>query len=371
MSGAHLSEVILRLYAAAAAPDLWPEALRAVEDLTGAVGAVVDFAPLAPGVPGFSLSGRFDPEQCATFASEYMPHCRRIKAAMAHPELDVLYDSLVMSEQEMDRDPVQDWLARQGIRYFIGANLMRTASHHVTFSLQRSAAAGHVQSADIELHARLRPHVVQAVTLAEALETLKGRQAFAAAVLDRLPHAVFALGETGRIIFSNRRGEDLRSREPLLFKNDQLKTIVQAESAALAEAIRAASRPGLAASGGGVRLSRRSSTLPLHLVVSHVGELMRAELNRGPVALVIVYDRLDRRSAEAAALQALFGLTPAEARLALALAGGHSVESAARLLDITPLTARTHLKAIFRKTEVSRQQDLAALILPLASAATA
>src|SRR3569623_22045 len=278
MSGAHLSEVILRLYAAAAAPDLWPDALRAVEDLTGAVGAVVDFAPLAPGVPGFSLSGRFDPEQCATFASEYMPHCRRIKAAMAHPELDVLYASLVMSEQELDRAPVQDWLARQGIRYFIGANLMRTASHHVTFSLQRSAAAGHVQSADIELHARLRPHVVQAVALAEALETLKGRQAFAAAVLDRLPHAVFALGETGRIIFSSRRG----------------------------------------------------SSLPLHLFVSHVGELMRAELNRGPVALVIVYDRLDRRSAEAAALQALFGLTPAEARLALALTGGRRVDGAAR-----------------------------------------
>lgn len=82
-------------------------------------------------------------------------------------------------------------------------------------------------------------------------------------------------------------------------------------------------------------------------------------------ALVIVADPGDAVAADAQALHDLFGLTLAEARLANALSGGHSLESAAVLLQIQPATARTQLKSVFRKMEVSRQQDLVRLLTSL------
>lgn len=65
-------------------------------------------------------------------------------------------------------------------------------------------------------------------------------------------------------------------------------------------------------------------------------------------------------------LRSLFGLTAAEARLALLLAGGDSLTSAARTLGISPNTAKTQLRAIFAKTDTRRQAQLAAKLALLA-----
>ena len=58
------------------------------------------------------------------------------------------------------------------------------------------------------------------------------------------------------------------------------------------------------------------------------------------------------------ALQVLFHLTPAEARLASALASGMDLREASRMLDIGRETARTQLRAVFAKTGTTRQADL-------------
>jgi DNA-binding CsgD family transcriptional regulator len=62
-------------------------------------------------------------------------------------------------------------------------------------------------------------------------------------------------------------------------------------------------------------------------------------------------------------LQRHFGLTPAEARLALHLVAGETLRSAEVKLSISYETARTHLKNIFNKTGTSRQAELLVVIL--------
>ena len=61
-------------------------------------------------------------------------------------------------------------------------------------------------------------------------------------------------------------------------------------------------------------------------------------------------------------LRCHFGLTPAEARLALHLVAGETLRSAALKLRITYETARTHLKNIFSKTGTCRQAELVVVI---------
>jgi DNA-binding CsgD family transcriptional regulator len=62
-------------------------------------------------------------------------------------------------------------------------------------------------------------------------------------------------------------------------------------------------------------------------------------------------------------LRCHFGLTPAEARLALHLVAGETLRSAEAKLSITYETARTHLKNIFGKTGTCRQAELLVVIL--------
>ena len=62
-------------------------------------------------------------------------------------------------------------------------------------------------------------------------------------------------------------------------------------------------------------------------------------------------------------LKCHFGLTPAEARLALHLVAGETLRSAEVKLSITYETARTHLKNIFNKTGTCRQAELVMVIL--------
>jgi DNA-binding CsgD family transcriptional regulator len=58
-----------------------------------------------------------------------------------------------------------------------------------------------------------------------------------------------------------------------------------------------------------------------------------------------------------------FGLTQAEARLALHLVAGETLRFAAVKLSISYETARTHLKNIFKKTGTCRQAELVIVIL--------
>jgi DNA-binding CsgD family transcriptional regulator len=62
-------------------------------------------------------------------------------------------------------------------------------------------------------------------------------------------------------------------------------------------------------------------------------------------------------------LRCRFGLTPAEARLALHLVAGETLRSAEAKLRMTYETARTHLKSIFQKTGTCRQAELVVVIV--------
>ena len=74
------------------------------------------------------------------------------------------------------------------------------------------------------------------------------------------------------------------------------------------------------------------------------------------VADLIMDESIDR-------LRSHFGLTPAEARLALLLVTGETLRSAAVKLSITYETARSQLKSIFNKTRTHRQAELVVVIV--------
>lgn len=84
-------------------------------------------------------------------------------------------------------------------------------------------------------------------------------------------------------------------------------------------------------------------------------------------AVVILRDPARPTALPAQDLERLFGLSPAEARLATRLADGAGLDEAAEMLGISRNTARSQLQAIYAKTGVNRQGDLVRLLLTSAA----
>jgi DNA-binding CsgD family transcriptional regulator len=61
-------------------------------------------------------------------------------------------------------------------------------------------------------------------------------------------------------------------------------------------------------------------------------------------------------------MASLFGLSPAEARVAGLIGDARTIADTARILRTSPGTVRNQLKSIFAKIGVSRQAELVAVL---------
>jgi DNA-binding CsgD family transcriptional regulator len=88
-----------------------------------------------------------------------------------------------------------------------------------------------------------------------------------------------------------------------------------------------------------------------------------AILGGAPAVIVCVTDTEAGMKLPEQRLRDLFGLTPAEARLALALFEGATLNEAAETLKVSRFTAQNHLARIFEKTGANRQATLIQLMM--------
>jgi len=112
-------------------------------------------------------------------------------------------------------------------------------------------------------------------------------------------------------------------------------------------------------------VERQPPRLPLTLLISPLRNRLSEGVagNHQATAMVFVSEENQKIELSAEVLNLLYGLTPAEARLTIALVDGLELEQIANEFNVSLHTLRGHLKSIFRKTGVRRQSELVALIL--------
>jgi DNA-binding CsgD family transcriptional regulator len=359
-----LDRTVAELYAAALEPARWPAALRDVAQLTGSVGAVVNLVPLFAAAEPLVLAGNFADELSRTYARDHMSSCRRIAHAVANPTLEIVYDAMAISPEEMKRDPVYDWLGSIGLRYYIGGQIGRIGDHHIVWSTQRSPAQGHAQADDLRLFARLLPHFRQALRQAAAFETLNAGRATGTEWLTTLPQPVLLLNSKGQIVAMSAAAERvLRSGDGIGAVGGVVATASTRDRRAFNAAVAGAMR---GEAGAWVRITRPSGRLPLAILVSRFGHAASPLFGTcAPRVVAILYDPESRPTLNPAPLRQVYDLTGAEARLAVQLAAGYDLKAAAGRLGIARETARAQLRAVFRKLGVDRQADLAIVLTGL------
>jgi DNA-binding CsgD family transcriptional regulator len=359
------------LYSSASDASLWTKALESLEDLTGCGGANLNLVPTSAGGQAAILTGRLSPESCDEYVETYMSMCPRMAYAHRHKP-DLLYDALLLTEAEMDRDPVYDFYSRQGFRYHIGSALPKVGNHEASFSFQRTARQGHVQAAEIDLFKRIRPHLTQALTLADALGSLRAHEQLSWALLNRLTHGVIVVGDQLDLMFANTKAEDILSRgRHLRTRNGELEACSQPERLSFRQLVSAAisaTSSGTQAGGGWLRLHGAAPLEPpLAVFAAPLTDAAQLSFTARPAAAIIMREIGKPANSTPEMLRVLFGLTRTEAKLAALLASGETLQLSADRLGQTASTARIHLKSVFRKMDINRQQDLVGIVATLSS----
>jgi DNA-binding CsgD family transcriptional regulator len=270
--------------------------------------------------------------------------------------------------EECNTDGVSDffagWLRPQGITHVISGLLAIDEPQATYLTIGRARDAGAYRGDDIELFASLLPCIRMTFRSLRLIEGAHDERQTLLSLLDRLPTGVALLNRRREPVFINdyaRRAladiGDLESLLPQLCQQQQQDHSRPSEG-------RKKPAHGEAVAGGCVHVIQRSPGYrPLSIIVQRLRVAGPDSDDERPAFALIISDPNRAIELDHSAICRLYGLTPAEGRLAALLAGGKHIESAADLLGVSIHTVRTHLKHIFSKTETSSQSDLVRLIL--------
>jgi DNA-binding CsgD family transcriptional regulator len=213
---------------------------------------------------------------------------------------------------------------------------------------------------------RLQPHLQLANELHSQLFQLQEEHDAAMEILDLLPIGVIVVDAKGKPLTRNRSAKNLLARhDGLTLRPDGLAATNGRHTAELRESIRRAisDTPNGQECGCQVLpLQKPTSEKPLGLVITALRRT-NGDHDSDPAAVVFVHDPEASYATSEGLLRKLYGLTRAEARLAVLLSKDMSLKSAAQNLGITIGTARGHLKHIFSKTGTNRQAELVRLFV--------
>lgn len=360
-------KVLDLIYDAAADNDLWPHVLTAVADLTHSEGGILFGQSVTTERIYFDFNGRLNEECNRAYQerhiqnpwSQYMEHQptgRLVLSdhaiSLADLQRSAFYDE-VLQPQEVAHNGMIALAAREDFR--------------AAFNMCRSARRGPFDPDEQRLLEWLSPHLCRSVTLGFRIDGYLAMQHAAFNVLDRLADGVVVLDRKARVLFANAAALRM-TEEGSLRLHQSIGTHSSAHSQRLNELIRGALH---GSAGGTMSLPRNLDGQLLTVLVSSIrgkdlGRLSDAGV-KDAAALLFVIDPANRRSIPLGQIMDAYGLTHAEARVALAASSGNTILETAKSLGLSPNTIKTHLRRVFAKTATGRQSELAGLITAIGS----
>lgn len=253
--------------------------------------------------------------------------------------------------------------------FMVGGFVQRDARDRFTiFGLHRHSHTGRFSRDEVDTVRLLTPHLRRAVRLSNILARESCRADSAEAALDALSVAAYLLDGDGRVTHTNPQGDRLLAMSQGVRLRDGRLVASHAETHAFADLLARVQR---SADGydqpvpQSLLLPERGDAEPNLLAIAMPIRGHRHELrDTWPEASVAVYvgDLDDTGLLRPDVLQNLYGMTQAEARLAVALARGRELPELRDDWGVSADTLRTQLKAVFAKTGCRRQAGLVRLL---------
>ena len=286
-------------------------------------------------------------------------------------------DSLDAIDNEPDRHVHgNDWIRlNDGVKRGVGAALFRDGERCALFSVQfDGAAVSHKAQQDLEDFLReLVPHLSRAIELKRALGDATLYSSTLEAALDQHGAGIIVAGPDGDVRYANAIAtayfedgahplKNLAGR--LYFDTAQQRDLLDAH---LYEVTRGVARQRFAR-GNAMRVQQGDSDVYVLLIFplasNQQSDSIFAQIATPDdgQALIFVVDPNSGIDVEAEFLRVAFGVSPAEAELALAIANGETLQDFADRRSISRNTARNQMQSLLEKLGFNRQSQLVALV---------
>jgi DNA-binding CsgD family transcriptional regulator len=353
------------VYDAATEPELWSSVLTELSDATGSLGGVL-FGQSTRKV-FFDYNGRLDVDRIRIYQEQHLSNVWSEYMFRQPAGRLVGSDEIVPLATLQKTAFFDDILRPQEIAHSVMAKLFGDDDFHGAFNICRSERQGPMDEGGRRLIFAMVPHLRRSVALGFRLDGYRAIQRAEYAVLDQLASGVILLDQRSRILYINAAARLFGLEDGALsLRGGTLRARSLAHAKRLDDLILGAQR-GLPA--GAMSIPRIGNGQLLTVLISSVRgrDIERFANMSMPDAAVLVFivDPVNSSGMSISWVMDAFGLTPAEARVALAASSGAAIPVVAMSLQLSQNTIKTHLRKIYAKTGTSRQAELARLIASL------
>ena len=371
MRKATVDDVIVSFYEASLDASLWKPALSKLTQLFTPAFTSYFFAQDRKDVT-FAAVGSDDLDHAnASYTSYYWKIDPRATMIDAGAVGDVFACHEHFSDDYVAQSEFyNDFLIPIGGRYILAAKIAESSTRSGILSIHRSGNQGPFLHDDRKLFARVRPHLMQAAKVFDKFAEVQAARDRISCILDHLPSAIIIVDRNAKILETNRAAESLLTiGDALSVRSGRIEAFRSDQASALHRLIREAhlAAGGSANSAGGyLRIDRRGERGCLMVLVAPFRQATRITSNDITAGVILfISDPEKQIGAPTRLLQKLYGLTHAEAVVALAIAAGKTLGEIAEMNAVTRNTVRVQAQSILSKTNSRRQAELVRLILSL------
>ena len=353
------SRVVSEIYASSTNPENWLTALAEIGQILDATGCAII---MGGGTTRSVMAATVPPEARDSYIAYYHTMDYVLDAVETGPAGLVRGGQALVAlktRSEFDADFMRPYGMDDGL-----FTRLTVGTRPTTFLA--AAAKGHkpFDSAErVKFMGALVPHLQQALRTQSHLAELDNKTRDITAIIDVMRHGIVIIDTGRRVVQMNSAAEHiLMAGEGLHLHSGQLEALHTATNKQLQSSITHAckgSRDG-ARGGDSLACSRLEGRRPY---VIHVLPLATPEHPSAARALVIIIDPEQQTEPPKMLLRRLFGLTNAEADVALRVMRGDGLKPISADLELTMATIKTHLQHIFDKTDTHRQAELVHLLL--------
>ena len=359
------STVVEKIYDAAIDTTKWDDALKAMMGLVGSKNSGIHF--------GDSAALNQDPTHFHAlgytefFASKIQGYAGiwSLQSGMLDwPVGKVMHlPDILPREEFINGRFYKEVLQPDGQGDYIGMIALKEGTRYVPLTLSTMYEDGPFTQRAVELIRLLAPHICRSAKIGLALDLKALNSARLEATLNSLSAGVFLVNRDSKILFMNSAAEgQIKRGHALSVTNNRLIPKDAAAAHAFAQALSGAD--DAAVGGISLALPDAAGGMVATLLPLENGERQNLSGPSAPAAFaVFVQNPAIVPPVPGAAFAQLYGLTPAELRVSLAMAPSLSPQEAADNLGLSVSTVKSHLQHIFTKTGTNKQLDLMQLLM--------
>lgn len=354
------SDLIGRVYDCALDRSLWPEVLGEITEALGGVMADLMVHHPLERTQLYSVLYNWPEEQVA------------LAVANAHlnPSLPLglvcpLCEPLCTTRDFPDFHQSRFWkncFAGRGLYDYVTICITRTVSSFSSWGVVGKEAKGPFTDDDIELARLLSPHIKRAVEISGVIGRQRVEAGTLRAALEALATPALIIEPNGTILFRNKAADTELAAQQVLREHRGRLMAVTVEAVRLLASF--ASPTARKAQTGLDAFLTDATGRTLHVTWA---ELEQVGEEIGSPILLLLREPEAALTTPLASAATLYQLTTAEIQVLGQVLQGNALADVADILGLARSTVKTHLDAIYRKTQTNRQAELVSRIMSLAT----